>query len=52
MIKYKENSFIISIVQSSEDEKYIVLATNFKQYYIEKDLTHEIIQERLNVRKV
>lgn len=48
MIKNKGNRYVISIVTQLEDE-YIVLATDFNRYFIEKGLTHDIIQERLNV---
>ena len=49
MIKNKGNNFVISIVPSSDDA-FIVLSTNFERYFIEKDLTHALIQERLNVK--
>jgi hypothetical protein len=49
LINYSDKTFVISIVSVTENN-YTVFATNFKQFYVEKDVTSAVLENRMSVR--
>lgn len=48
VIKNQELNLLVSIVPVSESE-LCILATNFKRYFVEKNVSNEILDERMCV---
>lgn len=48
IVKNKEDKFLVSFSKVTDD-KFMILATNLKQFYVQKEISSEYIQERFNV---
>lgn len=49
VVKDHDINLLVSIVTATEDDNHTILATNFKRYFIEKNVNNEVLEERMSV---